>query len=664
MIPLTNNVANPLPSSTMGWNSDMIIFLINNGTLNNNITLNQTERILSSVSQVSGILSLSVWLFAQLPQIIENHLNESVSGVSLAFLCCWIGGDTTNLIGCILTKALPFQTLLATYYCFIDCILSLQYWYYTRIYPQQKIHHNLLQSPNMLRPIGSRKSNSNSKHVHTRRNRFEQDITRSPMEITNSHYNVGNHNKGSFIQRILGASFVGSLTKPVNGLPIEAVNSTSTSTSTSNSNSLHNFTKEFSNQLKKILIIISSIHIQKFRYSSEDIGQISAWVCSFLYLSSRAPQIFKNHNSKSTRGISAYLFLFAMLGNLFYTISIVSDLYLISMHQSYYESDPNDSQYNKILTDQLPFIVGSSGTVIFDCIILFQCWYFAEQSSSRNSSVSSYGENFGYGSLYEQDEEFEHHHHRHHNNNNNSSNHNHHHHGRYKSRNRSRTQSRPRNSKRKPRKNSVSEYRSDSPGHFQKPDWYTTTEPNYPSIDETAAFSPNNLHQYDNSSNGGGMNRAIPGSIAGPSYDYLMRTPPPAHYISASHSRSIINQGNSHQQSGLLSSTINAITKSLSYKNENPYWQVIKSPRSSHSGSYDQSQHHNNNNNMIHGSSPLPTSLIPSIIGNFSSVSKKMSHDSKVPFSPIDFLADDFHRPVEGSFSTNGGTGSSSFPHS
>lgn len=37
---------------------------------------------------------------------------------------------------------------------------------------------------------------------------------------------------------------------------------------------------------------------------------------------------------------------------------------------------------------------------------------------------------------------------------------------------------------------------------------------------------------------------------------------------------------------------------------------------------------------------PISTSLLPSIIGNHSKISRKMSQDSKVPFSPIDFLSD------------------------
>ena len=37
------------------------------------------------------------------------------------------------------------------------------------------------------------------------------------------------------------------------------------------------------------------------------------------------------------------------------------------------------------------------------------------------------------------------------------------------------------------------------------------------------------------------------------------------------------------------------------------------------------------------------TSLIPSIIGNISSVNKKLMDGSKIPFLPIDFLTDDYY---------------------
>jgi hypothetical protein len=50
------------------------------------------------------------------------------------FVCvcanCNEQGDISNLIGCILTRQLPFQTYLAAYFCCVDCCLTAQYLYY------------------------------------------------------------------------------------------------------------------------------------------------------------------------------------------------------------------------------------------------------------------------------------------------------------------------------------------------------------------------------------------------------------------------------------------------------------------------------------------------------------------------------------------------------
>ena len=84
----------------------------------------------ASLSWVFGYLSLICWFQAQFPQLILNLQRSSTEGVSPSFLANWMIGDVMNLSGCILTKQLPFQTLLATYYCFIDSCLVCQYFFY------------------------------------------------------------------------------------------------------------------------------------------------------------------------------------------------------------------------------------------------------------------------------------------------------------------------------------------------------------------------------------------------------------------------------------------------------------------------------------------------------------------------------------------------------
>ncbi|PCH37985.1 hypothetical protein WOLCODRAFT_130602 [Wolfiporia cocos MD-104 SS10] len=84
-----------------------------------------------TLSDLLGYASIGSWLGAQFPQVIENIRRQSADGLALPFLLNWALGDATNLVGCVLTHQLPFQTWLASYFCFVDFTLLLQYFYYT-----------------------------------------------------------------------------------------------------------------------------------------------------------------------------------------------------------------------------------------------------------------------------------------------------------------------------------------------------------------------------------------------------------------------------------------------------------------------------------------------------------------------------------------------------
>ncbi|KAH9483919.1 Lysosomal amino acid transporter 1 [Psilocybe cubensis] len=83
-----------------------------------------------SLSEFLGFASIACWLGAQFPQVVENIRRQSCEGLALPFLANWLLGDISNLVGCIMTHQLPFQTWLATYFVFIDMMLVLQYAYY------------------------------------------------------------------------------------------------------------------------------------------------------------------------------------------------------------------------------------------------------------------------------------------------------------------------------------------------------------------------------------------------------------------------------------------------------------------------------------------------------------------------------------------------------
>lgn len=567
--------------------------------------------VISTVSKVSGAFSLLIWLFAQLPQVLENHLNHSVQGVSVAFLSSWILGDVTNLFGCLLTRALPFQTSLASYYCFIDFILGLQYWYYTKVYPKQKVHHNFLQSPNMMRPVNSRSSSHGTSHL--RRNRFEatpkQDMVLS-RSISSGTKRI--KTRKSFLLKIISGSVLSASFGKANAMPFRKEDAT----------------VNFQDTLRALFsCIVSFAYSAKaamphFHYNPTLIGTICGYTSSVLYVSSRAPQILKNYKSKSTKGVSYLLFLFAMIGNTLYTTSILSDLYLLSRYDRYM----GEVSFNSVFYAQLPFVIGSAGTVLFDCVLLFQCWYYdtskaardifshpIHDSNAHNPSHSAEPSNHGYLSYYPNG---------------------------------------------RPVRNNSSNFAT----HFTEPDWYTNVH--RPQVGELDVF-----YDMDSDSNNDGTesltqkynsSRGFQALYSQNSYQrpllpyypptflqthdhsnqdavytetsLLLRLaliiPPPPNYVSSASTTGM----NSLKHKKGISGTFNAIARSFSQSSS-----MVRSPVMSSSLS-----------NSIAASPIVGTSLLPSIVGTYSSVSKRMMNDSKIPFLPSDFLHPDFGKSSTG----------------
>ncbi|EAY03939.1 PQ loop repeat family protein [Trichomonas vaginalis G3] len=81
-----------------------------------------------------GIASTLIWMWAQLPQIYINFKIKSCDGLSLYFLLFLILGDSSNLIGAILTGGMVTQIITSTFFCFMDCFVFVQYIFFECIF--------------------------------------------------------------------------------------------------------------------------------------------------------------------------------------------------------------------------------------------------------------------------------------------------------------------------------------------------------------------------------------------------------------------------------------------------------------------------------------------------------------------------------------------------
>ncbi|KAK9240963.1 PQ loop repeat-domain-containing protein [Lipomyces kononenkoae] len=283
---------------------------------------------MGAFSYILGYLSLFSWLWAQLPQVIKNYRNHSVEGLSWLFLFNWFLGDATNLIGCLLTQQLPFQTFLAIYYLSIDVILCGQYIYYTNVKSEA---YYVLLSP---REAGTPRSSSESSHTIRSNGRRRANVMLSLSAIV----------------AIAGAM----VTPPTPNGPALLPPAMSAGDG---------------------MVSIMEGKFNGFRRwfkltDREFVGRVFAWACTTMYLTSRMPQIYTNFARQSTSGLSVLLFIAAFLGNTFYTLSILSSAATL---------DPSPGGERAIfLWEELPYLLGSAGTVGFDLTIFLQWIYYGE----------------------------------------------------------------------------------------------------------------------------------------------------------------------------------------------------------------------------------------------------------------------------------------------
>ena len=556
---------------------ELILILTSVSTTPNCTNYDDNKTILEAISQVSGISSFVVWLLVQIPQLIENHLNRSVQGLSLLLVLFWICGDISNLVGSVLIGT-PFQICIGAYHCCIGLVLGVQYWYYTKVYPR------LLKIPNDLHKdmnLGIRPGICDPKLIG-RSNRFDHCEEESYDRLQHLHA----PRNSQFVDTVLKTSLsTSALIQSSNASPVIFHNNLEMPSNSPAS-------KKVKEIISTILFALSSslAKIVSFRENTAPV-----WICSLFYICSRPPQIIQNYKAKSTNGLSLYTFLLAIIGNLLYIISIASGSYIL------YKNDINT--FNAIISTNIPYIISSLLTLFFDSILLAQCLYYDDSNIPANSLNSSFLTNSLIFMQYE-DENV--------NEINNPG---------YR---------RPRARKGKQKKRHI--YHNESSLHFQTPAWYTN-DPIVTDLTEDRDEARNTFFTDDsrNKNQDLSIQNETAYSLNG-AINYTLTTPP-SHYIS----HPILERQNQLSSQTIPSSVANSASRNGSVN-------AVKSASMSalypipSNGNGDNSQY----NTLI-----LNTSLIPSIVSNYSSISKKLTHDSKTPFLPSDFLSDNFYNRSE-----------------
>ena len=94
-----------------------------------------------------------------------------------------------------------------------------------------------------------------------------------------------------------------------------------------------------------------------------DAGTTMGWISSALYIIGRLPQLYLNFTRKTTQGLSILMYIFTILGNTFYLLSVV----VYSIEPDYIDAN-------------MPWIVMIVITVVMDVVVIFQEFYYKKKN--------------------------------------------------------------------------------------------------------------------------------------------------------------------------------------------------------------------------------------------------------------------------------------------
>ncbi|KAK2861316.1 hypothetical protein FQN49_004331 [Arthroderma sp. PD_2] len=298
-----------------------------------------------ATSGILGSISLACWIFLLVPQLIENYKNGNAQAVSFAFILVWFIGDIANLIGSLWAGLVPVVVAIAIYFCIADGVLICQCIYYNEKVSQQLerrisrgTDHNDDgdMDPQPTTPLLSRRMSENLGLPGQRRldsshlnhdplvKMLEEDEPRSTW-AKNTLSLLGICGAGVAGWLIAWKTGVWKPTPTFNtGNPVEVA------------------------------------------VGAQIVGYFSA-IC---YLGARIPQIIKNYREQSCEGLSLLFFVFSLLGNATYGAGILFH----STEREYF------------LTN-LPWLIGSLGTMVEDVVIFTQFRIYAVQEESSLAVV-------------------------------------------------------------------------------------------------------------------------------------------------------------------------------------------------------------------------------------------------------------------------------------
>ncbi|KAF4633562.1 hypothetical protein G7Y89_g4547 [Cudoniella acicularis] len=290
-----------------------------------------------ALSGIFGSISLATWIFLLVPQLLLNYKTGSADGISLVFLTVWLLGDATNLSGAIWADLVPTVIALAIYFCIADFVLISQCLYYKhRNFRERK--PSVVSVGSEQEPLLTRRGSSDIglPGSHRRRSSARSGFDRrDSMTKVLEDEEPGEDN--AWVRNTL--SILGVIAVGTAGWAIAW----------------------------QAGVWLPTPEEGELPAASQDAlgAKILGYTSAVCYLGARIPQIYKNFQEKSCEGLSLLFFLLSLMGNITYGASIICH----SVQKDY-------------LYTNLPWLIGSFGTIIEDLTIFVQFRMYSPKSTS------------------------------------------------------------------------------------------------------------------------------------------------------------------------------------------------------------------------------------------------------------------------------------------
>lgn len=104
------------------------------------------------------------------------------------------------------------------------------------------------------------------------------------------------------------------------------------------------------------------------------------------------PQLYKNYSRRSTAGLSILLFIAAFFGNLFYSVSLLTNPLAWNDYEPYGGGGLAGAEGSKRVewwADSLPFFIGASGALFQDVMIYMQHLMWGDEKRLFEEEIST-----------------------------------------------------------------------------------------------------------------------------------------------------------------------------------------------------------------------------------------------------------------------------------